>query len=272
MVLDERQIDDVWGNGPVTSTLGREALDPAAEAALVREWEPRALRVARYITRRFQRTAEQEDLDQIARLGLLQAARRFDPRRNCQFSTYVYHTIAGHLLHYLRDHTPALRIPRRWFDLRSRLERLAAELVQVLEREPTVLELAERLGVSEEEVAGALGAQEFCHPASLDVIWEGTEGDRQGAVAGQIGVEDPLLETLERRLALQQLLTALPERLSELIRLRYFQGLSQQEVGRRLGVSQMQVSRLERQALASLRVDLRRAIAAGETALHEAFQ
>jgi RNA polymerase sigma-B factor len=273
MVLDERQIDDVWGNGPVASTLGSEALDPATEAALVREWEPRALRIARYISRRFPGSAEQGDLDQIARLGLLQAARRFDPRRNCRFSTYVYHTIAGHLLHYLRDHTPALRIPRRWFDLRPRLERLAAELLQVLEREPTVLELAGRLGVSEEEVAGALGAEEFSRPASLDAIWEGPDGEGHGTLAGQIGVQDPVLETLERRLALQQLLTALPERLRHLIRLRYFQGQSQQEVGRRLGISQMQVSRLERQALASLRGDLRRAAsAAGETSLPEAFR
>ena len=272
MVLDERQIDDVWGNGPVASTLGSDALDPATEAALVREWEPRALRMARRITRRFQGTAEQGDLDQIARLGLLQAARRFDPRRNCRFSTFAYHTIAGHLLHYLRDHTFALRIPRRWFDLRPRLERLAAELVQVLEREPTVPELAERLGVSEEEVAGALGMWEFSRPASLDAIWEGAAGDGPGTGAGQIGVQDPVLETLELRVALQQLLTALPERLRHLIQLRYFQGLSQQEVGRRLGISQMQVSRLERQALASLRGDLRRAIAAGEPSLLDAFR
>jgi RNA polymerase sigma factor (sigma-70 family) len=85
-------------------------------------------------------------------------------------------------------------------------------------------------------------------------------------------VDDPVLETLELRLALQQLLIALPERLRDLIQLRYSQGLSQQEVGRRLRVSQMQVSRLERQALASLRGDVRRAIAAGETSLPEAFR
>jgi RNA polymerase sigma-B factor len=110
MVLDERQIDDVWGNGPVAGTLGSEALDPAAEAALVRLWEPRALRMARRFTRRFPGRAEQEDLDQVARLGLLQAARRFDPGRNCSFSTYAYQTIAGHRRHYFRDHIPALRI------------------------------------------------------------------------------------------------------------------------------------------------------------------
>jgi RNA polymerase sigma-B factor len=230
-------------------------------------------KMARYITRRFHGTAEQEqdDLDQIARLGLLQAARRFDPRRNCPFGTFAFQTIAGRLLHYIRDRTPALRIPRRWFDLRPHLMRLAAELVQVLEREPTVPELAERLGVSEEDVAGALGAQEFYRPASLDAMRAGAEGDEYEPLAGQIGAEDPVLEALELRVALQQLLTALPERLSELIQLRYFQGLSQQEVGRRLGISQMHVSRLERQAFTSLREDLRRAIAAGETALHEAF-
>jgi RNA polymerase sigma-B factor len=267
MILDERQIDDVWGNGPVASTLGRDALDPAMEAALVREWEPRALRMARYIARRFQGTAEQDDLDQVARLGLLQAARRFDPRRNYRFSTYAYQTIAGYLLHYYRDHASALRIPRRWFDLRPRLMRLAAELAQALEREPTVPELAERLGVSENDVTDALGAQEFCRPVSLDAMRAGADGDEHEPLAGQIGVEDPVLETVELRIALRQLLSALPERLRELMQLRYFQGLSQQEAGRRLGISQMHVSRLELQALASLREDLRRAIAAEEAPL-----
>jgi RNA polymerase sigma-B factor len=272
MVLDERQIDDVWGNGPVASALGSAALDPATEAALVRQWEPWALGMARHITRRFQGAADQDDLDQIARLGLLQAARRFDPRRNCPFGTFAYQTIAGQLLHYLRDRTPVLRVPRRWFDLRPRVTRLAADLVQVLEREPSVPELAERLGVSEEDVTGALGAQEFYRPASLDALWAGSDGDEYEPLAGQIGVEDPFLEALELRVALQQLLTTLPERLRELIQLRYFQGLSQQEVGRRMGISQMHVSRLERRALAALREDLRRAVAAGETSLQESFR
>jgi RNA polymerase sigma-B factor len=272
MIADEWQIDDVWGNGPVASTLGRDALDPTTEAALVREWEPRALRIARAMTRRFAGTAEQDDLDQIARLGLLQAARRFDPRRHCRFSTYAFQTIAGHLRHYLRDRIAPLRLPRRWIDLRPRLERVAAELAQVLERQPTVLELAEQLGVSEEEVAGTLAVREFYRPASLEAIWERADGEEHGSLAGQIGVEDPVLETVEVRIALEQLLTALPERLRELIQLRYWRGLTQREVGRRLGVSQMQVSRLERRALDSLRQGLRRSNVAGETAHREAFQ
>src|SRR5438093_13774584 len=130
MILDKQQIDDVWGNGPVASTFGRESLDPATEAALVREWEPRALRMARFGPPRFEGTPEQDDLNQIARLGLLQAARRFDPRRKCRFGTFAFQTIAGHLRHYFRDRIAPLRIPRRWIKLRPRLERVAAELVQ----------------------------------------------------------------------------------------------------------------------------------------------
>jgi RNA polymerase sigma-B factor len=119
-------------------------------------------------------------------------------------------------------------------------------------------ELSAQLGVSEEEVTGALGLRDFYRHAPLEQSWQGPDGDEAGPLDGQIGVVDPLLETLELRLALRQLLEALPERLRDLIRLRHFQGLSQQEVGQRLGISQMHVSRLERQTLARLRQEIPR--------------
>lgn len=246
-------------NSSIGDPHGDERLDPAVEAALLQEWEPLALQIARRVTRRFEGIAEPEDMEQVARLGLLQAIRRFDARQDCRFSTFAFPTIVGELYRYLRDRAPVIRIPRRWFELRPRLKAAASALSSALGREPTVEELAQQLKVSEEEVAGALGVREFYRPLSLDVPREGADGEETGPLDMPIGVEDPQLEALELRLALQQLLQMLPERLRDLIRLRFFHGLSQQEVGRRLGISQMHVSRLERQALAKLRQELRRA-------------
>lgn len=109
--------------------------------------------------------------------------------------------------------------------------------------------------------------REFYRPTSLDESRKGSEGEETGPLAGQIGAEDPRLETLELRLALGQLLEALPARLCDLIQLRYFQGLSQREVGQQLGISQMHVSRLERRALARLRQDLRLALGTAEISM-----
>ena len=125
--------------------------------------------------------------------------------------------------------------------------------------------------LSEEEITGALAVREFYRPTSLDASREGPGGEPSEPLGDQIGVEDPLLETLELRLALQQLLEALPVRLRDLIQLRYFQKMSQRQVGQRLGISQMHVSRLERHALALLRQDLRLALATGETLTVEAI-
>jgi RNA polymerase sigma-B factor len=238
------------------TAIANRPLDPAAEEALVRQWEPLALSIARRLAHRWEGVVDQEDFEQTARIGLLQAARRFDPARNCQFSTFAYPTIVGVLLHYLRDRATAGHIPRQWFELRPRLMQTAEKLAQALGRRPTCLELAEELEVSEEEIAGALGICEFYYPASLDETREDREGEERLSLFGQIRVVDSLLRAAELRVALGRALEELPVRQHEVLRLRYFQGLSQREAGERLGLSQMHVSRLERRALAWLREEL----------------
>src|SRR5262249_35385656 len=121
-----------------------------AEEALLQRWEP----LARYLARRFVGAREREDLEQVARLGLLRAARRFDPALGWQFSTFAAATILGDLRRYLRDRGPVIRCPRRWWELRPRLEEARERLAQGLGREPTCSELADRLAVSEEDIAG----------------------------------------------------------------------------------------------------------------------
>jgi RNA polymerase sigma-B factor len=227
--------------------------DPAEEEALLRRWEP----LARQLAGRFNRAAEREDLEQVARLALLQAVRTYDPRRGCQFSTFAVRMILGAIQHYVRDRAPAVRIPRRWWDLRPRIHQAAAAFAQAAGREPTIAELAERLGVSEEDVAGALEVHTLYRPMSLDDPCARPESTGSEPLAGSLGARDPLLEMVEQRLLLQQALEELPRRLREILRQRFFQGLTQQEVAQILGLSQMHVSRLERQALVRLRQSLR---------------
>jgi RNA polymerase sigma-B factor len=232
----------------------------STEAAMLERWEP----LARHLAYRYAGAAEREDLEQVARLALLQAARRFDPSRGDQFSTFAASVILGHLRHYLRDQEPMIRIPRRCWELYLPVKRLWERLAQALGRAPTVAELAARLGASEEDVATALKANEFFRLVPLDKPWGPREergqersDDAGESLAGRLGRVDPRLEAVEQHVAFQQVMERLPARLREILQRRYFQGLSQKEVARDLGLSQMHISRLERRALAQLREELR---------------
>jgi RNA polymerase sigma-B factor len=231
----------------------KKALDAIDPEALLRQWEP----LARRLAHRFDWAADREDLEQVARLALLQAARRFEPSRGYCFSSFAVPTIVGELCRYVRDHALTVRIPRRWWDLRIRLKRAVEEFEQELGREPTAPELADRLGVNEEDVAGALEAPEFCHPDSLDDVCQSADGESIGSLTGVIGAEDPRLEVVERTIAFRQAMAELPARMRRILTRRYFEGRTQWEVGRDLGLSQMQISRLERRALARLREEFR---------------
>jgi RNA polymerase sigma-B factor len=225
---------------------------PRNEEALLQRWEP----LARYLAHRFVGALEREDLEQVARLALVQAARRFDPARGCQFSTFAAVTILGELQRFLRDRGPAMRVPRRWWELRPRLEKARERLAQLVAREPTVTELAAQLAVSEADVAGALGVYELYHLQPLDHPHTTPEGGEPESLAGTLGFTDPRLEAVEQQVGFQQMMQRLPDRLREVLQQRYFQGRSQREVAFELGVSQMQISRLERRALAQLREEL----------------
>jgi len=225
---------------------------PSTEEAFMQQWEP----LARHLARRYSGAAEREDLEQVARLALLRAKRRFDPERGVRFSTYAVPTILGELRRFLRDRGQPFHVPRRCWDLSMRLKKAADELRQNLGHEPTVAELAAALEVSQEEVAGALGVHDLFHLESLDESREDTEGEEADSLAVRIGTDDPGLEAVESRVAVRQAMQGLPRRLREIVRRRYFAGQSQRQIGRALGLSQMQISRLERRALEGLREEL----------------
>jgi RNA polymerase sigma-B factor len=220
--------------------------DTQARDALVRRYLP----LAKSIAQRFRgRSEPMDDLVQVASLGLVQAIDRFDPARGTTFSTFAVPTITGELKRYFRDKTRLVRPPRAMYDLRGRIDKAVDELSPDLGRAPTVAEVAEYLGSTVELVLEAREATEACRVASLDGLRE----DDEPPLEERIPDEEPGFDRVEHSATLATLLERLPKRERRILCLRYGAELTQSEVGALVGVSQMQVSRLERSALAALR-------------------
>jgi RNA polymerase sigma-B factor len=194
-----------------------------------------------------------EDLEQVALVGLMKAVDRFDPTRGIGFPTFAVPTILGELKRYLRDQSRLVRCPRSLVDLRAAVLAKEQELTRRFGRSPTLTEIAAALGTPLDRVVGSMTIEETCHPYSLDDLLPSRENQPPLALQECLGAEDPELETVEDRIVWGQVLNQLDPRLKKVMRLRYYDNLSQQETARRLGVSQMQISRLERRALDHLR-------------------
>ena len=222
--------------------------DPAARDALVERFLP----LARQLARRYQRTGEPlDDLVQVASLGLLKAVDRFDPDRATAFSSFAVPTILGELKRYFRDKGWSVRVPRDLQELAVRVDRLGDELSRELGRAPTPSEMAERLGVTAEQVLEAREAAGAYRAVSLDR--PRTEDEEGDAYADVVGDEDPGFGLAEDAATVQRLMRVLTDREREVLRLRFVEDLTQSEIGARVGVSQMHVSRLIRQSIARLR-------------------
>jgi RNA polymerase sigma-B factor len=203
--------------------------------------------------RRYSHTAEPlEDLMQVARLGLINAVDRWDPDRGVAFSTFAVPTITGEVRRYFRDRTWAVRPPRDVQELYLTVHRVRDSLVHDLGREPTANDLAAELERSVEEILEALQAGDAHSPPSLD------SPVRNDEEAGQTlldrlpdGRND--LDRSEKATALWQLGAVLDDRAWEVVRLRFQEDLLQREIGERVGCSQMHVSRILSESLATLR-------------------
>lgn len=197
----------------------------------------------------------EEDLRQIAFVGLLEAIGRFDATRGIDFEYFARPTVLGHLRRHFRDGRRWVRIPRRLQELAADVKDAREDLSEQNWRTPTLGELAEYLGTAETEVAEALCAEQFFAPASLDVP-VGTGGD-PGAVLGDlVGEVDGRLDLVVDWTALRPLLADLPDREREIVVSIFWRDETQAVVGARLGISQMQVSRLLARTLARLRAQL----------------
>jgi len=221
--------------------------DQAAREELVKRFLPLATGLAR----RYHRGTEPlDDLVQVASLGLLKAIDRFDPERGTAFSSFAVPTIAGELKRYFRDKGWALRVPRDLQELAQSVGRTTDRLVHELGRTPTVAEIAGALEITPEQVLDAREAATAYRAESIDHAF----GDDQDAtpVVDTLGADEPGYLRAEQSATLEALMQVLSEREREVLRLRFVEDLTQSEIGRRVGLSQMHISRLLRHAVAHL--------------------
>lgn len=213
----------------------------------------RFLPLARQLARRYARGREPlEDLVQVASVGLVKAIDRFDVERKTSFSSYAVPTMLGELRRHFRDTGWALHVPRGMQERALEVEHAVEALSARHGRAPSPAEIGDYVGATPEEVLSAMGAHRAAEAVSLDAERGSEDGER--ATRGElIGAEDGGYELVEYGSAIAGTLQALPERDRLVLELRFAGDLTQTEIAARIGVSQMQVSRLMRRALERLR-------------------
>jgi RNA polymerase sigma-B factor len=227
----------------------REDGDITARDELVENY----LSLVRYFAQKFRNRGEpMDDLVQVGTIGLIKAIDRFDTDRNVEFTTYATPTIVGELKRYFRDKGWAIRVPRRLQELSLAVNQVIEPLTQKLQRSPKVDEIAAELGVTPEDVIEAMETSEVYTLVSLDKD-RGTEGDDSFSLLEYIGRDDKFLSNVDDVEWLRVALKHLTPQEQRVLYLRFYRGMTQTEVAKELGISQMQVSRLLRRALDVLR-------------------
>ncbi len=210
------------------------------------------LPLCRAIARRFRgQGVEQEDLEQVAAIALMKAIDRFEPDRGFKFTTFAMPTIAGEVRNHIRDKGSAIRVAR---DTRSRLfqlRRVTEMLTQKLRREPSLKEIAAEMALSPDELLALLDARDASETVSMDAAL-GEDEDAQ-RLEERLGVNDDGYERIEQQQWMQWVLRQVNPQERLLLEKRYIERLGQRETAKAMGVSQMQVSRMERRILARLR-------------------
>jgi RNA polymerase sigma-B factor len=226
--------------------------DRAARQQLIERY----MSLVRSLARRYASRGEQlDDLIQIGAIGLIKAIDRFDLDRGVELTTYATPNIIGEIKRHFRDHGWAVRVPRGLQELSIKLMRVVEQLTGELGRSPTIPELAEATGASEEEVLEALESSRAYTPLSLSVGPSGDDDDELDPLES-IGTEEHEYEISEDRAVLEPGMRVLDAREREIIRLRFYEGLTQSQIAQQIGISQMHVSRLIRRALEKARSEI----------------
>ena len=213
----------------------------------------RFMPLARSLARRYWRGVEPlEDLEQVACLALLRAVEGFDPSRGLAFSSYAVPSIAGALKRHYRDCGWSVRMPRDLQELALRVERVNEEAWAATGAAPTPAEIAEQAGVSVEAVIEARTAHQALRADSLDQPLRSSEDDAGASLLDTLGTPDVAFQRAFDRVVLDSLLETLDDRDRMIVELYYREELTQSEIGERLGLTQMHISRLLRQATAQL--------------------
>lgn len=220
----------------------------AARDALVETHLP----LVRHLARRYAERGEpMEDVIQAGTIGLIQAVDRFEPDRGVAFSTYAVPTVVGAIRRHFRDATWSMKVPRRVQELRGKIDAAHDSLTQDLGRSPTVAEIAERASVDAQDVLDSLELSRVREMTQIDAV--APDG---APLADRLGDLDASLTGVDDAETVKKLLDSLPEQERIVVKMRFFDGMSQSEIASEVGVSQMQVSRLLSRSLAKLRADV----------------
>lgn len=213
----------------------------------------RHMGLAAHIAKRYARAGRtDEDLRQVAMLGLVKSVDRFDPEFGASFSSFAGRTIEGELKRYFRDKTWSVKVPRSAKELHLLVRDAAAVFEQETGRSPSVGDLAERLEIDRDDVLRGLEAQAASSVGTLDTGFDDDESggtDRQAALAST----DRAFTDSENDMVVDELMERLPEREREIVRLRFYENMSQSEIADVVGISQMHVSRLLRRSFEQMR-------------------
>jgi len=214
------------------------------------------LNLVKYLASRFRNRGEPiDDLIQVGTIGLIKAIDRFDIERAVEFTTYATPTIVGELKRYFRDKGWAIKVPRRLQELSFKVNQAIDALTQRYQRTPTVPEIAEYLEVTPDDVLEALETSEAYNFVSLETD-RNSDGSDSFSILEYIGKDDVLMSVVDDRTTLSAALKQLTPTEQQVLYLRFFQGMTQTEIARQLGISQMQVSRLLRRTLRVMRENL----------------
>lgn len=210
------------------------------------------LNLVRFLASKFKNRGESlEDLVQVGTIGLIKAIDRFDPDRGLEFTTYATPTIMGEIKRHFRDKGWSVRVPRRLQELSAKVNQASDELTNQLQRSPSVAEIADRLGTTVDEVLEAMESSS----AYSSVPLEGggsSDDDESPSVIDHYVTEDADLAASDDRIVLEDAIADFSPREQDVIRMRFVDGLTQVEIAERMGISQVQVSRLLRRTLRRL--------------------
>ncbi|WP_373532102.1 sigma-70 family RNA polymerase sigma factor [Vampirovibrio sp.] len=200
-----------------------------------------------------------EDLMQVGNIGLLKAIDKFNPLVGSSFKTYATYFITGEIRHYLRDKTAMIKAPRQMYELYYRINQIIQKLTEHLGRTPTDIEIAEELQCPVTKVTQAQDIERRRLPVSLDQFMVNDNGGSETVYLERLvdHTQTELTETHENRMLLEQAMFTLKEDLQDVVKMTYYEDLSQTEIAERLGISQMQVSRRLRKALELLSKNLK---------------
>lgn len=207
------------------------------------------LNLVRFIANKFKNRGEPiDDLIQVGYLGLLKAIDRFDPSRGLEFTTFATPTIMGEIKRHFRDKGWSVRVPRRLQELSAKVNQATDTLTSQLQRSPTIAEIADYLDATVDEVLEAMESSSAYSSVSLEAP-SGADDDDTPSVIDRYATEDSDLAFTDDRIIIEEALASFSPRERDVIEMRFFKGMTQIEIAEKLGISQVQVSRLLRRTL-----------------------